>query len=202
MESERDLVQFLRNYQSEAVIPPSHIPAISRLLSTLWNGIAGSSAYSMAPHKLSRMEDVKWTAPILSFTIERHGAAVNGSTRAELQRWKVNLETLEAQAHQIGRRQIAPTAPRIKLEPIVEEVFDLITSSAADEGLKWHDNKSRVRIVIGNFVPDDGFQMTVSSRRRRFLEKLTTKLAEVGWKQTAGSTRWTFIKPAPVPSSV
>lgn len=146
----------------------------------------------MAAHKLVRMEDVRWTPPILSFTIERHGAAANGSTRAELQRWEVNLETLTAEARQIGWRQIARTAPRIKLDPIVEEVVELVTSGADDDGLKWYDDKSRVRILIGAFVPDEGVQQTTASRRRRFHEKLVPQLNALGWQSAGGTSRWEF----------
>lgn len=188
------LLQVLSRTAKSGAIDLNDCPSILHELQLLWPAIKGSLATSMSAHKLRRIEDVRWTPPILSFTLERHGAAANGSTRAELQRWEVNLDTLTAEARQIGRRQIAQTAPRIKLDPIVEEVFDLISSGADDDGLKWYDNKSRVRIVIGNFIPNDGFQMTISSRRRRFLEKLTPLLASNGWMPVTGSTRWFFSK--------
>ena len=40
--------------------------------------------------KLGRMEKVEWQPPYLTFSIERHGATVKGSTRAELQNWQVD----------------------------------------------------------------------------------------------------------------
>jgi hypothetical protein len=46
---------------------------------------------------VSRAEELSWNPPILSFTIERHGATARGSSRAELHEWTVNLH--EGTAH-------------------------------------------------------------------------------------------------------
>lgn len=185
-----DLAEFLAGCGGD--LSTGEISELVRRLEPHWASIAGGDSTAMAPHKLSRMEDVKWTPPILSFTIERHGTAANGSTRAELQRWEINLETLTAEAHQIGWRQIARTAPRIKLDPIVEELIELIASGTDDDGLKWYDDKSRVRILIGAFVPDEGVQQTTASRRRRFHEKLVPQLNALGWQSAGGTSRWEF----------
>jgi hypothetical protein len=46
-------------------------------------------------HKLlNRMEKPIWNPPILTFRIERHGAAALGSSRAEVQEWTVDLERM------------------------------------------------------------------------------------------------------------
>ena len=57
---------------------------LERLLSEVWDDLGGSDC-GMAGHKLiGRMEHVEWNPPVLTFTIERHGGTVLGSTRAEL----------------------------------------------------------------------------------------------------------------------
>jgi hypothetical protein len=55
---------------------------------------------------LYRAEDVAWTPPFLTFTLERHGGTVNGSSRAELHHWEVNIETGVATIVKVGRRQL------------------------------------------------------------------------------------------------
>jgi len=40
---------------------------------------------------LGRMEEVLWSPPDLTFSIERHGAAALGSSRAELQEWMIDV---------------------------------------------------------------------------------------------------------------
>ena len=56
------------------------------LLRECWQDFRGWDETSMQPRKLDRAEELHWNPPLLSFTIERHGAIVLGSTRAELQR--------------------------------------------------------------------------------------------------------------------
>src|SRR5581483_8214593 len=68
-------------------------PEIDRLLAACWNQFDGSQEGGVQGRKvIGRMEDVYWDPPILSFTVERHGGTVLGSTRAELQHWQVDLE--------------------------------------------------------------------------------------------------------------
>jgi hypothetical protein len=48
------------------------------------------------------MEDLEWNPPMLSFIIERHGAMVLGSTRAENQRWEIDMNKMEAECYSFG----------------------------------------------------------------------------------------------------
>src|ERR1700680_3728363 len=77
-------------------IPPGKVSGDDRqkILSHLaqsWNQLHGSDETSMESHKIGRAEDLRWNPPVLSFTIEQHGATVRGSTRAELHEWFVDL---------------------------------------------------------------------------------------------------------------
>jgi hypothetical protein len=62
------------------------------LLAGCWHEFVGAESQRMHAGKLGRMEDVRWEPPVLSFRIERHGAMGVGSTRAELQNWRVDLD--------------------------------------------------------------------------------------------------------------
>src|ERR1700677_2636027 len=64
--------------------PVSETTDLERLLSACWDELGGANG-GMEGHKLlGRMGEVEWTRPILSFTTERHGGTVMGSSRAEL----------------------------------------------------------------------------------------------------------------------
>ena len=76
----------------------------------------------MEAYKLGRMEDISWNPPVLSFTIERHGGTVMGSTRAELQNWNVNVETRSATCGVGGHRQLEPMQARLNVKPMAEEI--------------------------------------------------------------------------------
>jgi hypothetical protein len=60
------------------------IGKLAALLAGCWHQFEGARAQGMNASKLARMEAVRWEPPILSFTIERHGATALGSTRAEV----------------------------------------------------------------------------------------------------------------------
>src|SRR5216684_9323390 len=86
-------IEVLREHLS--ALPTGDISAVgpvTALLAACWNEFAGSGSERMHAGKLARMEDVRWNPPVLSFRIERHGAMGLGSTRAELQHWRVDLD--------------------------------------------------------------------------------------------------------------
>src|SRR4051812_13634125 len=95
-------------------------------LEACWELLTGSDQTSMQPSKLSRAENLRWDPPILSFEIERHGATVLGSPRAELHRWRIDLERGTADC-QTGRyRKLHPTSPKLDVTPIVASVCEAI----------------------------------------------------------------------------
>ena len=92
----------------------------------------------MAGHKLiGRMEHVEWNPPVLTFVIERHGGTVLGSTRAELQRWTVDLDRKTATCERAGHRQLSPMAKRVDVGSIADEVANKIVGGESDDRLTW-----------------------------------------------------------------
>jgi hypothetical protein len=65
---------------------------VAALLAGSWHEFVGAESQRMHAGKLGRMEDVRWEPPVLSFRVERHGAMGVGSTRAELQNWRADLD--------------------------------------------------------------------------------------------------------------
>src|SRR4051812_8749544 len=66
--------------------------ALECLLAACWPELGGDHGGMEGCKLLGRMEDVVWNPPQLTFSVERHGGTVQGSTRAELQRWTVDVE--------------------------------------------------------------------------------------------------------------
>jgi hypothetical protein len=190
MEQLRD---FLNRMNPGSVEETTHI---ERLLSEVWEDLDGDNG-GMAGHKLiGRMESVEWNSPVLTFLIERHGATVLSSTRAELQRWTVNVDRQTATCEQTGHRQMSPIARRVDVGSIADEIADRILVGDADERLSWLGDE-HVRVEVSKIFPaHSGYKQTVQGRRQRFRNALIAKLNPSGWthrdRNTFGRTTRLF----------
>lgn len=153
---------------------------VANLLKKCWSCFAGSTETGMAPHKLERAEDFQWHPPVLAFRIERHGATVRGSTRAELYTWKINTETLQAECTQTGRRQVRPMAQRLDVASLAREIVGLILGHSEDPRLKWYPD-GKVQVFLNRVIPE-GFKQTTANRRARFGEELEELMVAEGWE--------------------
>jgi hypothetical protein len=182
-------VRALREFLSQC--KPGQISDVNELVSLLtdcWEQFEGASHGKMAAHKLTRMEDVEWDPPCMSFRIERHGGAVMGSSRAEMQSWNLNLETRHATFTESGHRQIRPMQPRLDVDPLTDEISTLIVEHENDWRLKW-SGENTVRILIGKILPErSAVKQTLAGRRRRFRQTLTERLAPYGWIELRPNT--------------
>ena len=156
-----------------AAVPPGPVPddiGLDQTLAECWDRLKGNSEGGMEGHKLlSRMECIHWQSPILSFTIERHGRTVKGSTRAELQHWEINLDKLTAHIVKEGHRRLEPMAARVSVKAIAEEIAGLILSGKKDARIRRQDDGS-VQIVLSKIFPSgSAFKRTVGSRRERLI---------------------------------
>jgi hypothetical protein len=156
---------------------------VAALLADCWHEFEGSTAQRMQAGKLGRMEDVRWDPPVLSFTVERHGAMSMGSTRAELKHWLVDIDRRTARCERNrSYRQALPRAEAVKTEPIARELADIIVAEGGDPRLKWLGDGT-VRILMARIFPyDSGYMQTVSGRRKRLRAALEALLSESGWR--------------------
>jgi len=177
-----DLEEYLRSTAPGALTGSGEL---ERLLAQRWDDLRGASDGGMIGRKLlGRMERVQWNPPVLSFTIERHGATVLWSTRAELQRWEVDLETRTATQTETGQRQMRPMAARLDVKPLVSALVPAILGHEENELLKWYPDGS-VRVLIGKVLPaDSAVPRTLSDRRKRFRQTLSERLAPLGWHES------------------
>jgi hypothetical protein len=167
--------------------PIADVTAIIQHLSPVFDYLPGAQQQAMAGYKLSRMEEPRYNPPCLIFTVERHGGIVNGSTRAELQTWSVDIGAGTAEITGRRARQLSQMAPRFKVEPIVVAIVQLVAQGADDPRLKWSKDRNTVTIVFSRAV-GDGFKQTVEGRRKRLWVAWQGKgdpaLAALGWKPT------------------
>lgn len=172
---------------------------IISLLADCWDQLQGSNENGMQSDKLlGRAEDLFWEPPFLCFTIERHGGTVLGSTRAELQQWRVNVENRSASCSTGGWRQLKPVQPKLNVKPIAEEIVSLILNRKEDSRLKWNKNGS-VRIAIGNIIPaSSAVAQTLAGRRKRFRGEVDRLLTDHGWEP---KSNYLYTPPQEIPTS-
>lgn len=157
---------------------------VAAILAVCWRDFAGAQAEGMHEGKLRRIEAVYWDPPALSFRIERHGAMSLGSTRAEVQRWRVDVDrrTAECERGQ-SYRQVRPNAGAIRAEPVAQQLAESIIAGSSDPRLKWRE-KTTVCILMAKIFPyGSGYMQTVTGRRKRLRAVLGTLLVEHGWRE-------------------
>jgi hypothetical protein len=160
------------------------------LLARAWPDLLGGEDTSMDSRKLDRIEEPKWTPPILSFRIERHGAMVGGgSSRAEVQSWEVDLDASTASVVHSTWRQVRPVSPRFDAQGLADELVALVDGGAEDSRLEWSEDRSTVRIALNKIEPlSQGFKDTLAGRRRRFAPALDSAMAQAGWHRSGNRT--------------
>ena len=95
---------------------------VLRLLADAWGSLTGHDEAGMAAWKIERAENLQWQPPVLSFSIEGHGGAAFGSTRAEMQRWTVDIDSGDASCTSTGYRQIRKTDKRLDTGALAVEI--------------------------------------------------------------------------------
>jgi hypothetical protein len=165
-------------------INPEHERELETLLGSCWDELAIADTGGMNPQKLfSRMENVSWHHPTLQFEIERHGGTVKGSVYAEMQSWSINVETGEASFDPHGgRRLVGQKNPSIDVNPIAEEIYELVAAKNPHPWLKWNGS-TEVKILVGKVLPPDISQQTLRGRRKRLRLAIEKILVEHGWEK-------------------
>ena len=175
------LVQYLRTMPRGRIDDPQELEP---LLAACWYELDGGGG--MSGDKLyGRMETVVWDPPVLYFVIERHGGTVMGSSRAELQHWRVDVQARTATLCEVGHRQLRPMQPRLDVKPLAEEIAPQIVGRRMDDRLQWYKN-GRVRVLTGKVLPDSGAKQTREGRRKRFHKALAELLGKAGWTALGG----------------
>jgi hypothetical protein len=125
-------------------------------------------------HKLDRWENPRADGNCLYFDVERHGAVCMGSIYAEVQTWRFALDTGEADLIGSDRRQLGSRERPLKIEPLAEEVADIIRSGTDDPRVQFV--RTGAKVVLSETLPP-AVKETWEGRRKRFYRALDAKLA-------------------------
>ncbi len=173
--------------------PVKDVRNLELLLVESWDSFPGSKEAGMQPQKLfHRLEKVFWKSPILTFSIERHGATVNGSTRGELQEWEINTTLMSASLTGKRVRQLFKKAERIDITAIASEIAECILNNLVSPSLQRFED-GRVKVLINTVVPSDGFKQTITTRRKRFRVELEHLIKASGWNQIGRPKDYTYV---------
>ncbi|QEL17839.1 hypothetical protein PX52LOC_04850 [Limnoglobus roseus] len=174
-----DPIHGLRELLADPAPPTSEIETH---LAQVWDALAGDDGGMLGRKLHGRMEAVVWNPPVLTFRIERHGATVLKSSRAEVQEWTVDLEQRTKSVGVVGRRQLQPPQPRMNVMPVAEELASAILGGRQDPRLKW-DGAGRVRLLMNTVLPTgSAVKETLAGRRKRLREAVAALLGAAGWK--------------------
>jgi len=191
----------LANYLQQ--LPPGPVESVSeleKLLAAAWHTLSVDQNGGMEGYKLhNRMEEPVWQPPVLSFRIERHGAAAMGSTRAEIQLWDVNSADWTAKLTGSTRRQLEPMDKRLDTQKLAEQIASEILEHKDAPYLRWL-SPNRVRLNIGVIIPETNKQ-TTSGRRKRFTNRLRQLLQPHGWHSVTRTAPHTYEKTSSVGES-
>lgn len=159
------------------------------LLAEAWPSLRGSRTGGMQPHKIrGRTEDLGWNPPLLTFKIERHGGTVNGSTRAEMQHWCVDVAAHTAEIVSTSRRQLHAMAKRVNVKGPAAVIAEAILNGQESASLKRYPD-GRVKVLISALLPHgDDFKQTVAGRRKRFRAALEALIKDKGWSEVSTNT--------------
>lgn len=104
--SELPALKNLLSRLNSGPIPPDRVETVKDALAAAWPELAGGHETEMTPWKVNdRAEKLTWDRDrhLISFQIERHGAASFGSTYAEVYEWRVNVELGTAEGSFVGK---------------------------------------------------------------------------------------------------
>jgi len=178
-------------------IPPGPLNYNSAVVGALvaaWDSISDSDVQSTSREKMYRLEQIDWSPPILTFILERHGGTVNGSTRAALHRWTVDVSKAEAMCDpHYSYRQACATDRRLDTMVWAKKIAFRIIRHKNSRWLKWSVDRLTVRVVLRTFISAYNKQ-TLGNRYARFRRDLETIIEPKGWVQAIGRQLGTYTK--------
>jgi hypothetical protein len=169
------------------MITGENFQSVIGLLAECWDSLQGSEAESTYSNKFSRVEELTWAPPLLSFKLERHGGTVMGSSRASVHHWTVDVDKETADIEQVTQRQIRAADSRAVFSPVIIKVRELVMNHGSHDCIEWKSRDAALlhleKIVTGNS------KQTRANRRKRFRKELAEVLALDGWQVKLSGTR-------------
>ena len=164
------------------ILPESEKNRVEQFLAENWDELAGKSARGMQGYKVvDRTEEMRWQPPVLSFTIERHGGTLVGSSRAEMQCWEFDLVRCVAEPRMGGMRQLSKMNPRLDVASIAAEIAQAILERREDDDrLEW--TSGNVVILSGKILGKGSVSKPTLEGRQKLLRKgILHRIEQHGW---------------------
>lgn len=127
------LLEVLELFSGHASGPVQNITVVEGRLAAAWDDLSGDDGGMRGEKLIGRTESMSWHPPLLRFRIERHGATVMGSTKAEVQEWAIDLERGTKSLVTASRRQVRPTQPRADVASVASEIVAAVTGGPAQQ---------------------------------------------------------------------
>ncbi len=159
------------------------------LLESAWPHLLGSCDTRMTSAKLERLENPKWSAPVLTFVVERHGAAQFGSSRAELQGWSIDANAGSALSFKQSTRQIRPRSAPYDAKRVAAELAAAITEGRPHPHVELSEDGFQIRIAT--ILPSGGPKEALHARRKRLRTALIDQLSEIDYTD---KSNWRFAR--------
>jgi len=116
---------------------------------------------------------------------ESGGPTVHGSIDAAVQQWTIDVEHRTAEPQVIGPWQVQPRQSSIPVHQLAGDIVRQIVSGALDPRLKWSTDRVRVRIVMGQIIPEGSApKQTVVGRRSRLGGTITPLIVWSGQQRS------------------
>lgn len=187
------LRDFTRSLPISGELSAEQRDELIRHLAESWDHLAGTSDQKTFAGKLDRAEELAWSPPCVTFTLERHGGTVQGSTRADLHHWEVNVDTGTARIARTGARQLVKQAKRLDTGKLAQETAQRIISGKDHPSLRWSEQGTHVVIATAELIPETNRQ-TTAGRRKRFRTELERVMNAAGWVRESKGNKIGFRK--------
>jgi len=182
----------LRRYLSalpDGEVATEYVDDVRERIESAWLEFDKSTESKMTPAKTSRARAFMWRPPFLVFEIERHGGLVEGSSRAEVQTWILDLDRRLATHRVTGYRQSNARDRRLDIDAMAGELARDIRERRQDIRLQWI-GEFRVRVYTEQAIPETNRQTTIS-RRKKFRVRLEHHLRP-DWIRVKNGNRLVF----------
>ncbi len=126
---------------------------------------------------------------MLTFVVERHGAAQFGSSRAEQQGWRIDADAGSASSFRKSTRQHRPRSAPYDAKRVAAELAVAIREGRPHSHVELSEDGFKIRIAA--ILPSGGPKETLQTRRKRLRTALIEQLGRMGYTE---KSNWRFVR--------
>lgn len=149
-----------------------------------WPRLVGGRETAMNSDKVFRAEQLRIENGRIRFEIERHARTMNGSTRADVHTWEVDLVHGTASIINESFRQLTPTSKPFRKSDArlaAKAVLTLLAKKRKKNDKLTESAPGRFSLRAASFVDLGQYKQTQIGRHRQFLTALKEEIEPEGW---------------------